>query len=227
MTRDEHTRIINEHRAAQKELFNQSMALYNKHIKPLEMNRTDAECRIAECRYMGDVDKIAELEVEIDEYTRDIKSLEISTGLADLVDEGDRMEEVLATMQENARLELGDYEYWTSSIPDVLDRGLYFADYGLVCSTIFRMFDVITVNNLNTKFKQDEHIPFLEGISPFMPTNQVIDGMDVVHYVLEMNTDCTIAYNKEKTIWYLLMEDDVVFESENLIDIFEYRNIVG
>lgn len=191
------------------------------------MNRTDAECHIAECRYSGDVDKVNELEVEIDEYTRDIKSLEISIGLTDLVEEGDRMEEVLKTMKANAQHELTEYEYWTSSIPEVHDRGLYFSDYGLVCSTIFRTFDVLTVNNLNKKFNQDEHIPFLEGISPFMPNNQVLDGMDVVQYVFEMSTTCTIAYNKEKTLWYLIMEEDIVFESENLKDIFEYRNIVG
>lgn len=227
MTRDEHTRLIREHRAAQKALFDKTMALYDKHIRPLEMNRTDAECHVAECRYSGDVDKVNELEVEIDEYTRDIKSLEISIGLTDLVEEGDRMEEVLNTMKANAQYELTEYEYWTSSIPDVHDRGLYFSDFGLVCSTIFGITNVITVNNLNKKFNQDEHIPFLEGISPFMPYNHVLDGMDVVHYVFEMNTACTIAYSKEKTTWYLLMEGDIVFESDNLKDIFEYRNIVG
>lgn len=225
MTRDEHIMVIDEHREAQRRLFKESMALYEKHIKPLEMQRTDSECYLAECRYMGKTAEALETELEIEDLGILIRSREIEIGLSDAGDCEDLMYEQLEAMQANAKLELTEYEYWTSSIPDMHDKMKYFANYGLVQSTIFQTSTVVTVNNLNKNFDQDIHAEFLCGIAPYMPYNQTLDGMEVVHFVFEMQLGCTLAY-RENT-WYLLMEGDIVFEHNNLQDVLEYRNIVG
>lgn len=225
MTRDEHIKVIREHREAQKRLFKESMALYDEHIKPLEMQRTDSECYLAECRYMGRTVEALDTEIEIEDLGIRIRSREIEVGLADAGDREELIIEQIEAMKENAKLELTEYEYWTSSIPDMNERLQYFAKFGLVQSTIFRMTDVVTVNNLNKNFDQDKHVEFLNGIAPYMPYNQTLDGMEVVHFIFEMQLGCTLAY-RENT-WYLLMEEDIVFEHENLQDVLEYRNIVG
>lgn len=227
MTRDEHIRVISSHRNELTSLFKESMALYENHIKPLETQRTDSECYLAECRYMGRTLEALETELEIENLVASIRSLEIEIGLAAAGNTEELMYDQLETMRANAKLELTEYEYWTSSIPDMHDRMKHFANYGLVQSTIFQTSAVVTVNNLNKNFDQDKHAEFIAGIAPFMPSNQVLDGIEVVHYIFEMNTTCTIAYNKEKTMWYLLIEEDIVFSSDNLKDILDYRNIVG
>lgn len=227
MTRDEHIHVINTHKEDQLKVHRKSMALYAEHIRPLEDRRSGAEEYYSVCNYTGHPDEALEHKFEIEELTSIIKSKEIEVGICDLADEYDRMQEVLMSMKENAKTELSEYEYYTSSIPTIEERNSYFSKFGIICSTIFGISQVSTVNNLNKRFDQDKHIPVLEGISPFMPVNSILNGMDIVHYVFEMSTKCTIAYNKEKTTWYLLMDGDIVFESDNLKDIFEYRNIVG
>lgn len=225
MTRDEHIKVIREHREAQQRLFKESMALYDQHIKPLEMQRTDSECYLAECRYMGRTNEALETELEIEDLGTLIRSREIEVGLTDAGDREELLIEQLETMKANAKLELTEYEYWTSSIPEFHDRIEHYSKYGLVQSVIFNTSDVNTIYNLNRNFNQDIHLSFIEGIAPYMEYNKTLDGMEVVHFVFEMRTDCTLAY-RENT-WYLLMEGDIVFEHDNLQDVLEYRNIVG
>lgn len=225
MTRDEHVNAVKEHRTAQSQLFKKSMDLYDNNIKDLAMERTDTECYLAECRYMGRTVEALEAELQIEDLNTAIKSKEIEIGLAELADDENKLNEMLETLKANAQIELTEYEYWTSSIPDIEERIKHFSTYGLVSSTIFRMTDVVTINNLNKNFDQDKHTSFIGGIAPYMPYNQTLDGMEVVHFVFEMQTDCTLAY-RENT-WYLLMEGDIIFEHKNLQDVLEYRNIVG
>lgn len=191
------------------------------------MHCEDLELYASHCRYSGRPDEALAVEVNIDEFESLIKSREIEVGIADIRDDCNIMERELERMKANALAELTPYEYFTSSIPTIEERNEYYDSFGLVVCTIFSTTDVVKLNNLDKRFNQDEHVPVLEGIVPFMFSNQVLDGMDVVHFVFEMCTTCTIAYNKEKTIWYLLIEGDVVFESNKLQDIFEYKNIVG
>lgn len=227
MTRDWHIANVHSTREAKNALFRKGMELYDEHIKPLENEQTDAECYLVERQYMGDPDGVNEAQFDIDNLKVKIKSREIEIGLDVISDQEDELGRTIEVLKDDARKDLTEYEYWTSSMPEQHERSFYFSQHGLVQSTIFRMTDVVILNNLNSTFNQDKHIPFLEGIAPFMASNQTLDGMDVVHFVFEMKTDCTIAYNNKNETWYLLMNEDIVFESTSLQDIFEYRNIVG
>ena len=59
-----------------------------------------------------------------------------------------------------------------------------------------------------------------------MENNDTINGIEMIRYSYRLGEDCFIACDKTTMMWYVCMDEDIVFEHENLQDIFEYFNIV-
>lgn len=227
MTRDEHMHIISNQRKLIELSYSNAMKLYDMHIKHLEFERTDIGCHIAEMKLKGEYSTVSELRKEEEALTAKIRQTEIDCGLKEYEETENTLHEQLKAMIDNAKYELTEYEYYTSNIPDQKDCSQYLASHGLVKTVIFDRYSAINVYNLNAKFKEETGIEFLEGITPFMDDNNEINGIALVQYTFMINNYCTIAKDKIKNTWYVLLDDDIVFEHENLQDIFEYRNIVG
>lgn len=232
MNRTEYESLVEHSCYKIKTLSAKAQELYKQHISSLDYNRTDAMCHLTEAQYDGTEDVVKRLTQEIEDYSYAIAEKEKECGIVDVDNKLNEEHHHLDSLRKNAMIELTEYEYYTSNIPPYKDKIRYLAKHGLVESIYYTVNSSMKIAyNLNVKFEQDKHIPFLEGVTPFLKDNSVLNGESLVHFNFlfedNMNSCSTIARNNKENIWYLLIEEDIVFSSDNLKDIFDYRNIVG